>query len=274
MRAPSLALALALMTAPAVAQDGANALHNGSAMRIDIAGERIRISYVQPRPGLAEAGVYPGAVLFEGQMHGDVIMGEARAWKAGCTPAGYNVAGRIEAGGFVLIGPGPHRRGCNVVSLTPNSPHSRLPFTVTAPAVAAVLAAQADPRRTRTASEMLYVLRPGANREPSPAPSPALAPIAAPVPAPVAPVAASVPSEAPVTLQFAAPTTLVGPVPQAVTVAPAAPAPERPKVAVAAPAPTETPAQDAVQPAPLPTPSNPLPTAAPLKAKPKLDTDL
>lgn len=274
MRAPSLALALVLMTAPAIAQDDANALHNGSAVHIDIAGERIRISYVQPRPGLAEAGVYPGAVLFDGQMHGDVIMGEARAWKAGCTPAGYNVAGRIEAGGFVLIGPGPHRRGCNVVSLTPNSPHSRLPFTVTAPAVAAVLAAQADPRRTRTASEMLSVLRPGANREPSPAPSPVPTPIAAPVPAPVAPVAASVPSEAPVTPQSAAPATPVGPVPQAVMVAPAIPAPERPKVAVATPAPTQTPAQDAVQPAPLPIPLNPPPAAAPPKAKPKLDADL
>lgn len=258
----------------ALAQGTPNLSHNGSAMRLDVAGERVTIRYVQPRPGLAEAGVYPGAILFSGVFQGDVIVGQAVAFKGRCEPAPYNVGGRIEGGRFVLVGLGPHREGCRVVDYRANSPHSRLAFEATDQATVAMLTNQADPRRTRTAAEMLSVLRPGANRGATPIPVPVAESVPVPPPAPIPPpahVAAQVPplSQAP-----SVPFVPMPPLPRD-TVTPPASAPST--VAEASPAPSSPPqlrASDVTPVSPPPPTSPETSAAAPSKPKPKLDADL
>ncbi|MCJ2067391.1 hypothetical protein MKK75_00990 [Methylobacterium sp. J-030] len=278
-----LAAAISAVLATSALAQGApgvpNLSHNGSAMRLDVVGEKVTIRYAQPRPGLAEAGVYPGAVLFTGIFQGDVIVGQAVAFKARCSPAPYNVGGRIEAGRFVLVGLGPHRVGCVVKDYLANSPHSRLPFEVTDQATLALLANQADPKRTRTAAEMMSVLRPGANREPSPAAmresAPAPAPAPAPVPAPTPQVQAQAQAPAPPPVPFVP----VAPLPRTETVTPSAP--PSPKVAEvpvpppSAPAPMELRTSEAAPSAPVaPNPSVAVAPAPQPKVKPKLDADL
>ena len=267
------AVALAALTVTASAQGVPNLLHNGSGMRLDVVGERVTIRYAQPRPGLAEAGVYPGAVLFTGTFQGDVIVGQAVAFKSRCSPAPYNVGGRIEAGRFVLVGLGPHRQGCAVRDYTANSPHSRLAFEVTDQATVAMLANQADPTRTRTAAEMLSVLRPGANREPTPVAMQESAPAPVPAPTPQVQAQAQVPAPPPV------PFVPVAPLPRTETVTPTAPPSPRvadvPVATLPAPAPMELRTAEAAPPAPvLPTPPVAVAPAPPPKAKPKLDADL
>lgn len=272
-----LAAAISAVLATSALAQGApgvpNLSHNGSAMRLDVVGEKVTIRYAQPRPGLAEAGVYPGAVLFTGIFQGDVIVGQAVAFKARCSPAPYNVGGRIEAGRFVLVGLGPHRVGCVVKDYLANSPHNRLPFEVTDQATLALLANQADPKRTRTAAEMMSVLRPGANREPSPAAMRESAPAPAPVPAPTPQVQAQAPAPPPV------PFVPVAPLPRTETVTPSAP--PSPKVAEvpvpppSAPAPMELRTSEAAPSAPVaPNPSVAVAPAPQPKVKPKLDADL
>ncbi|UIY45844.1 hypothetical protein [Methylobacterium radiotolerans] len=269
-----LAALCAAISSGALAQGTPNLSHNGSAMRLDVAGERVTIRYVQPRPGLAEAGVYPGAILFSGVFQGDVIVGQAVAFKGRCQPAPYNVGGRIEGGRFVLVGLGPHREGCRVVSYTANSPHSRLAFEATDQATVAMLTNQADPRRTRTAAEMLSVLRPGANRDATPFPVPVAesspVPPPAPIPAPAPQVQAQAPSPVPV------PPVPVAPLPRE-TVTPSAP-PSHP-VAEGPAAPPSPPQPRASDVTPVSS-SPPTPLEAPAavapkpKPKPKLDADL
>lgn len=246
---------LAVLSGSALAQSAANLDHNGSTMRLDIVGSRVTIRYVAPRQGLAVAGVQPGALLFEGTVRGDVVMGNAMAFKQKCAPAPYQVAGRIEGNGFVLMGAGPERKaGCAVSGYSPDSPHSRLAFVVTDPSTAQVLATQADPSRPRTAGEMIAA-------KPS-APPREAAPVPVPVPAPV-PVVVPAPPSLPVT-----PAPVASPVPTPVEkTPPAAPVPVAPPPAVvAAPATPPSP--------PSPISSDPATKPAPAKAKPKLDADL
>lgn len=271
-----LAAAISALTVTSALAQGAypstNLSHNGSAMRLDVTGERVTIRYVQPRPGLAEAGVYPGAILFEGAFQGDIIMGEARAFKARCQPAPYSVGGRIEGGRFVLVGLGPHREGCRVVNFTANSPHSRLAFEATDQATVAMLTHQADPRRTRTAAEMLSVLRPGANRDPAPYPAPVVE--SAPVPRP-APIPVRAPPQAQAPSLPAVPFVPVAPLPRETVTPPASVPSAVAEASPAPPSPTQPRAPD-VTPGSPPSPTlSDTPVLAPApKPKPKLDADL
>ncbi|MCJ2136195.1 hypothetical protein MKK69_19425 [Methylobacterium sp. J-026] len=109
--------------------------HNGSVIHWSVLGDAIKATYSTPRPGLAAAGISPGAILFEGTYKGGQIVGRAYAFKAGCPPAGYDViGGEVTRGTIVLRGPGPHRasNSCAVLSYLANSPHARLVLTYSA----------------------------------------------------------------------------------------------------------------------------------------------
>jgi hypothetical protein len=69
----SIAFAAAGLVAaslPALA-DVDNLAHNGSRMRFDWMGDHARIVYIEPRAGLASAGVERGTLLFEGAISKD-----------------------------------------------------------------------------------------------------------------------------------------------------------------------------------------------------------
>ncbi len=105
--------------------------HNGSTVAWFVDRGEIEATYAVPRPGLAEAGIRAGDILFKGGLENGRIIGRAFAFKAGCPPAGYEVSGEQVGDRIVLKGYGPHRAAssCTVVSYTVDSPHSRLVFT-------------------------------------------------------------------------------------------------------------------------------------------------
>lgn len=250
--------AVAIVASPAFGQT-VTADHNGSAMRIEREGSRVRIVYDAPRPGLREAGVMPGMIVFEGVQTGDKLAGRAFAFKRGCQPAGYDVAGSIAGDRIELNGPGPKRSGCAVVSLDAGSPHSFLAFNGKAGSVAAL---SEDASRPRTGLEMRAAI------QPSPAPV---------APQPVQPeppkASASLPSLPPV-VEAEAPRMAV----PALPVAPEARTATEPTRPIAPPVQATIPAKveaPSTAPAPLPTASNPKPVEEPARPKkPKLDADL
>lgn len=102
--------------------------HNSSVISWFVVNDSITAKYEMPRPGLLEAGVKSGTVLFEGRYEGDKIIGTAYAYKAGCAPAPYHVVGEEKAGVISLRGPGPLRNSCEVRGYSLTSPHSNLVF--------------------------------------------------------------------------------------------------------------------------------------------------
>lgn len=258
----SLAVAaVALATTAMAQQQTLTADHNGSIMRIERDGSRIRISYEVPRPGLFEAGVRGGMVVFEGALSGDALAGRAFAFKRGCSPAAYDVTGRIEGDRIALAGPGPKRQGCAVVALDPASPHSSLAFNGRSGTVAAL---SEDASRPRTGIEMRAAISPTPPpiatqpMQPEPAkavPIPSIPPAMAPVPVPVAPT-----PSAPAPMQRAEPVETARPVTPPVQAVPPVAVVESPRAT----------------PIPRPTPAMPPPVQAveKPKPKPKLDADL
>jgi hypothetical protein len=103
--------------------------HNGSVIEWFVVQDAITATYKVPRKGLAEAGVRPGAKLFEGTYEGNRIVGKAFAFKAGCTPASYDVIGYHKGERVHLSGPAPVRAGCSVTRYSASSPHARLVLT-------------------------------------------------------------------------------------------------------------------------------------------------
>lgn len=256
-----LAVAVVAFATTAMAQvQTLPADHNGSAMKIERDGARIRISYETPRPGLIEAGVRSGMVVFEGTLSGDALAGKAFAFKRGCSPAAYDVAGRIEGDRIALAGPGPKRQGCAVVALDPASPHSSLSFNGRSGTVAAL---SEDASRPRTGIEMRAAISPTPppmasqpiQSEPAKAVPNPLPPTVAPAPVPVDPS-----PSAPVPMQRAEPVETARPVTPPVPVQAASPVAEPPRAA----------------PTLSPTPVSPPPVQAveKPKPKPKLDADL
>lgn len=259
IRFPLAVAAVALATTAMAQQQTLPADHNGSVMRIERDGSRVRISYEVPRPGLIEAGVRSGMVVFEGTLSaGDALAGKAFAFKRGCSPAAYDVTGRIEGDRIALAGPGPKRQGCAVVALDPASPHSSLSFSGRSGTVAAL---SEEASRPRTGIEMRAAISPTPppvatqTMQPEPAkavPIPSIPPMAS-VPVPVDPT-----PSAPAPIQRAEPVETVRPV--------TPPVQQPTPVAVESPRATPT---------PLPTPSRPIPAEVPVKVqKPKLDADL
>ncbi|TXM63820.1 hypothetical protein FV226_27205 [Methylobacterium sp. WL12] len=102
--------------------------HNRSGVAVD--PDKGTIRYLRPRPDLKSV-VKTGAVLYEGSLKpGRMIFGTAYAFKDGCKPASYPVRGSYSKHNEVLTltGPGPVRRGCEVVAYSYDSPHSKLVF--------------------------------------------------------------------------------------------------------------------------------------------------
>ena len=108
--------------------------HNGSVIEWAVEGRNATARYSRPKDILVRAGISPGTVLFEGRYDDDRIVGTAFAFKPGCEPAGYEVAGTIDEQRIVLRGPGPKRdpNSCRVTGYSLDSPHAVLVFTFAA----------------------------------------------------------------------------------------------------------------------------------------------
>lgn len=261
----AIAAATVALATPALAQvSTVTADHNGSTMKVEVfSNGHTVISYVTPRPGLAEAGIIPGMIVFSGKYEAGHLTGKAYTFKAGCQPAAYDVGGGVSRDTFVLTGPGPQRRGCTVIGLSPASPHASLRFTIPAGAMDTLLTDASGPR---TAKEMVTILAPAV---PSPV---VVAPEASAVaPMPALSLRPSTPESVPVETVAPKPAT-VAPVQRVEAPEPVRPAipPVQMTVPVVEPRKVETPVL------PAPTPSKPTPVQAePVKVKkPALDADL
>ena len=99
-----------LHSSPGLSQPDSIWAHNGSAMSLDLAGGQLQFAYVQPRPGMIDAGARPGSQLFDGRLQGAHITGVARifAWQCGQFP--YRVDGEVSNDGthITLRGSKPH----------------------------------------------------------------------------------------------------------------------------------------------------------------------
>lgn len=102
--------------------------HNKSVIHWYVLGDRVKATYRAVRPGLRDAGVRSGAVLFEGEYQGSRMVGAAYAFKRGCKPAGYEVIGHHEGSQIILRGPAPTRstNGCAITGYSATSPHAVL----------------------------------------------------------------------------------------------------------------------------------------------------
>jgi hypothetical protein len=65
-------------------QSGTRWNHNSSTMRLTLQGDRIMISYDQPRQGMIDEGVRPGTVLFDGRRAGNRISGTSYVFDRHC----------------------------------------------------------------------------------------------------------------------------------------------------------------------------------------------
>jgi hypothetical protein len=111
-------------------------MHNGSEIaQYEIAGSSsgrplYELAYNKPKASIRSV-VRPGAILFRGDLADGRISGTAYAFKDGCEPAPYPVKGRYSNHMYTLtlVGAGPVRKGCQVVSYSDLSPHSILKFS-------------------------------------------------------------------------------------------------------------------------------------------------
>lgn len=93
-------------TAAGAPSGGTMWMQNGSLMRLTADGATRRIAYEIPRAGLADRGVGPGEVLFEGRRDGDRYSGTAYIFTKSCGKVGYAVSGMVQSGEsrVVLVG--------------------------------------------------------------------------------------------------------------------------------------------------------------------------
>lgn len=113
---------------PDVVPSGRPWTHNGSEVMID--PETGIVAYSQPKPSLRPVAK-TGTVLFRGTLWPEnAVQGTAYAFKEGCPPAPYPVRGRYSEHAYrlTLRGPGPVRKGCEVVGYSDSSPHAVLNF--------------------------------------------------------------------------------------------------------------------------------------------------
>lgn len=103
-------------------------VHNKSEMTVD--PRKGVIVYSRPKSELKSV-VKTDSVLYRGSLKpGSMILGTAYAFKDGCKPASYPVRGAYSRHNEILTltGPGPIRKGCEVVAYSYGSPHSKLIF--------------------------------------------------------------------------------------------------------------------------------------------------
>lgn len=87
-------IGLLLIAQSAVADSYWN--HNGSVMRLVADGNARYFYYDSPSDKMAEAGVYPEQVLFEGRKNGNKYHGTARVFSKYChEPLTYSVSGSV-----------------------------------------------------------------------------------------------------------------------------------------------------------------------------------
>lgn len=118
-------ISLAALAAPSEAAPCARERydHNGSLMLYERCGDRVTISYLQPKPGLVDQGVRNGTLLFDGtEQRNGAISGRSRLYGRDCPPITYNVSGRRDRGGIVLKGQKPVRNAkCKVTDSKPQT---------------------------------------------------------------------------------------------------------------------------------------------------------
>jgi hypothetical protein len=90
----TLALACICLASPGCADSFWD--HNGSLMRLKASGSTRSFVYETPRAGMAEQGVQPGTLLFDGKRTGSGYSGIARVFSRKCpAPMSYPMTGRV-----------------------------------------------------------------------------------------------------------------------------------------------------------------------------------
>jgi hypothetical protein len=69
--------------------------HNGSLMGLMADGPYRQFVYEQPRPGMAQVGVRPGTLLFDGRRDGNQYLGTAYLFPPTCPRIAYDVSGPV-----------------------------------------------------------------------------------------------------------------------------------------------------------------------------------
>jgi len=123
-------LCASLAALPAFAADYAYD-HNGSRMRLNVEGNKVRIFYEMPRSSLKSNGVKPGTLLFEGKVSKGYLEGMSRIFHSFCGEVDYFVYGDFSAGrDFKLNGAAPVLSGmsCRIVDNVYDGPNANLTF--------------------------------------------------------------------------------------------------------------------------------------------------
>ena len=83
--------------------------HNGSVMYLTADGASREFYYQKPRPGMLDAGVRPGSLLFRGHVDGRQYLGTAYIFNPHCGPIPFEVKGESldDDERIVLTGPAP-----------------------------------------------------------------------------------------------------------------------------------------------------------------------
>lgn len=106
--------------------------HNGSTMNVQVRGNEVRITYLEPRAGLRKNGVRKGTLLFNGSTSNNYLEGQSRIFSANCGEVDYYVYGDFRAGrDFLLRGAAPVLSGmsCRIVDNVYEGANANLRFT-------------------------------------------------------------------------------------------------------------------------------------------------
>jgi hypothetical protein len=98
-RLATLALLLACRMSAAHSQQLSNWTHNGSIMALTFQGDEIRITYIQPRTGMSQAGARVGSLLLNARLTGTEVYGTARIFAWQCGTFAYPVHGELSREG-------------------------------------------------------------------------------------------------------------------------------------------------------------------------------
>lgn len=108
--------------------EGATYFHNGSTVLVDERAGTIR--YDVPKASMRTVAA-KGTLLFHGTFAANgAVAGRAYAFKAGCDPAPYTVAGKSQGSTIVLRGRAPRRdpNACRVTGMSDHGTHTVLTF--------------------------------------------------------------------------------------------------------------------------------------------------
>jgi S1-C subfamily serine protease len=144
--------------------------HNGSLMQVSVEGEARTITYLQPRPGMVEAGAKSGDVVFVGKIEGGRLAGTAFLFSKKCGRISYLVAGTESVSGteIVLQGRAPRvSTNCQVISTSPDelifekNVQTDSAATTTVPAVPSSTPQQLPPVQKEASGTGFYVTADG-----------------------------------------------------------------------------------------------------------------